>query len=197
MALPLEAEMEDLKRNAAKNWITYGLAGFLLGVCLVSLSAFGLVAYESANPPPTPTLLPTPTIAATALLDQAYQALYVDGNPQLVLDVLEPHLEEFTNPDDLSKALEYLGMAELGLGHSQLAAAYLERLCQVSPTPQNYMLLGRVYDGGGDLEHALANYLIYLESDDPLLTAEVREVVQNRVDQIQAILTSFTPTPAQ
>jgi len=188
--------MEDSKRNAAKNWITYGLAGFLLGVCLVSFSAFGLVAYESANPPPTATLLPTPTIAANALLDEAYQALYVDGNPQLVLDVLGPHLEEFTNPDDLSKALEYLGMAELGLGHYQLAAAYLERLCQVSPTPQNYIMLGRVYDGGGDLEHALTNYLIYLESDDPEITDDIRKLVQDRVEQIQSILTSFTPTPA-
>ena len=189
--------MEDSKRSITKNWITYGLAGFLLGVCLVSLSAFGLVAYESANPSPTPTLLPTATVAATALLDQAYKALYSDGNPQLVLDTLEPHLEEFTNPEELSKALEYLGMAEVGLGHYQIATVYLERLCQVSPTPQNYMMLGRVYDSGGDLEHALANYIIYLESDDPSLTADVREIVQDRINQIQAILTSFTPTPIQ
>jgi len=197
MALPPEAEMEDMKRISTKNWITYGLTGFLLGVCLISLSAFGLVAYESANPPSTPTLLPTATVAATALLDQAYQALYSDGNPQLVLDILEPHLEEFTNPEELSKALEYLGMAEVGLGHYQLATVYLERLCQVSPTPQNYIMLGRVYDSGGDLEHALANYIIYLESDDPSLTADVREIVQDRIDQIQLILTSFTPTPSQ
>jgi tetratricopeptide (TPR) repeat protein len=197
MALPPEAEMEDSKRNNTKNWITYGLVGFLLGACLISLSAFGLIAYESANPLPTPTPLPTATVAATALLDQAYQALYSDGNPQLVLDILEPHLEEFINPEELSKALEYLGMAEIGLGHYQLATVYLERLCQVSPTPQNYIMLGRVYDSGGDLEHALANYIIYLESDDPSLTADVREIVQDRVDQIQAILTSFTPTPAQ
>ena len=189
--------MEDSKRSITKNWITYGLTGFLLGVCLISLSAFGLVAYESANPPPTPTLLPTATVAATALLDQAYQALYSDGNPQLVLDILEPHLEEFINPDELSKALEYLGMAEVGLGHYQLATVYLEKLCQISPTPQNYMMLGRVYDSGGDLEHALANYIIYLESDDPSLTADVREIVQDRINQIQLILTSFTPTPAQ
>ena len=194
--------MEDSKRRTAKTWITYGLAGFLLGACLVSLSAARLVAVEAANPPPTPTLQPTstlqptPTLAATALLEQANQALYVDGNPQLVLDTLEPHLEEFTNPDDLSKALEYLGMAEVGLGHYQLATSYLERLCQVSPTPQNYMMLGRIYDGGGDLKHALANYLIYLNSNDPEITADVRKLVQDRVDQIQAILTSFTPTPA-
>jgi hypothetical protein len=56
-------------------------------------------------------------------------------------------------------------------------------------------MLARVYDSGGDLEHALANYLIYLESDDPNLTEDVRQMVQDRVDQIQAILTSFTPTP--
>lgn len=188
--------MEDTKRASSKTMITYGLAGFLIGVCLVSLSAFGLVAYQSANPPPTSTPLPTPTIAATALLDQAYQALYVDGNPQIVLDVLEPHLEEFTNPDDLSKALEYMGMAELGLGRYQLAAVYLEKLVQISPTPANYGLLARVYDSGGDLEHALANYLIYLESNDPEITDDIRKLVQDRVDQIQSILTSFTPTPA-
>lgn len=196
MALLPEAEMEDPKRSITKNWITYGLAGFVLGACLISLSAFGLVAYESANPPPTQTPVPTATVAATALLDQAYQALYSDGNPQLVLDTLEPHLEEFTNTEELSKALEYLGMAEVGLGHYQLATVYLERLCQISPTPQNYMMLGRVYDSGGDLEHALANYIIYLGSDDPSLTADIREIVQDRINQIQLILTSFTPTPA-
>jgi len=187
--------MQALKRITSKNWIIYGLAGFFLGVCLVSLIAFGLVAYETANPPPTPTLLPTPTIAATALLDQAYQALYSDGNPQLVLDILEPHLEEFISPEELSKALEYLGMAEVGLGHYQLATVYFERLSQVSPTPQNYILLGRVYDSGGNLERALANYLIYLESDDPEITDDIRKIVQDRVDEIQSILTSFTPTP--
>ena len=175
----------------------YGLAGFLIGVCLISLSAIGLVAVQIANPPPTLTLVPTPTVAAQALLDQAYQALYVDGNPQLTLDTLEPHLEEFTKPNDLSKALEYLAMAEMGLGHYQLSAAYLERLCQISPTPANYMMLARVYDSGGNLEGALTNYLIYLESDDPALTEEIRQMVQDRVNHIQDILTSSTPTPTQ
>lgn len=178
-------------------WIKYGLAGFLLGVCLVSFSAAGLVAVQIANPPPTPTLLPTPAVAAQALLDQAYEALYVDGNPQLALDTLEPHLEEFTEANGLSKALEYLAMAEMGLGHYQLSAAYLEMLCQISPTPANYMMLARVYDSGGNLKGALTNYLIYLESDDPALTEEMRQMVQDRVDQIQDILTSFTPTPTQ
>jgi len=133
--------------------------------------------------------------AVQALLDEAYEALYTNGNSQFVVDTLGPHLEEFSNPDDLSKALEYLAMAEIGLGHYQISAAYLERLCQISPTPENYGMLARVYDSGGDLEHALANYLIYLESVDPNLTEDVRQMVQDRVDQIQAILTSFTPTP--
>lgn len=189
--------MEDSKRTTTWIWIRYGLAGFLLGVCLISLSAIGLVAVQIANPPPTPTLIPTPTVAAQALLDQAYQALYVEGNPQFVLDTLEPRLEEFTNPGYQSKALEYLAMAEMGLGHYQLSAAYLERLCQISPTPANYMMLARVYDSGGNLEGALTNYLIYLESDDPALTEDVRQMVQDRVDHIQDVLTSFTPTPTQ
>ena len=181
--------MENSKRINPQVWIRYGLAGFLIGVCLVSLSAVGLVAVQIANPPPTP------TAALQALLQQAHQALYIDGNPQLALDTLEPHLEEFTEVNDLSKALEYLAIAEMGLGHYQLSAAYLERLCQISPTPANYMMLARVYDSGGNLEGALTNYLIYLESDDPTLTEEVRKMVQDRVDHIQDILTSSTPTP--
>ena len=189
--------MEDIKKATTQSWIKYGLAGFLLGICLVFLSVASLVAVQIANPPPIPTLVPTATVAAQALLDQAYQALYVEGNPQFVLDTLEPHLEEFANTDDQAKALEYLAMAEMGLGHYQLSAVYLERLCQIFPTPANYALLARVYDSGGDLERALANYLIYLESNDPSLTDEVRQLVQDRVDQIQSILTSFTPTPAQ
>lgn len=187
--------MDRTRNITPKTWIQYGSIGFLIGVCLVAFSAVGLFAVQLANPPATPTPLPTPTVAVQALLDQAYEALYANGNSQFVVDTLGPHLEEFSNPDDLSKALEYLAMAEIGLGHYQISAAYLERLCQISPTPENYGMLARVYDSGGDLEHALANYLIYLESDDPNLTEEVRQMIQDRVDQIQAILTSFTPTP--
>jgi tetratricopeptide (TPR) repeat protein len=187
--------MNTTQNTSSKIWFQYGLVGFLVGICLVSFSAVGLFAVEIANPPPTPTLLPTATVPAQALLDQAYEALYTNGNPQFVVDTLGPHLEEFSNPDELSKALEYMAMAEIGLGHYQLSAAYLERLIQISPTPTNYGMLARIYDSGGDLEHALANYLIYLESDDPNLTDDVRQMVQERVNQIQAILTSFTPTP--
>lgn len=181
--------MEDTKKPTSMIWIKYGLAGFLLGLCLVSLSAVGLFAVQVANPPPTP------TIAAQALFDQVEEALYSKGDNQFVLDTLGPHLEEFTNPDDQAKALEYMAMAEMGLGHYQLSAAYLERLCQIRPTPGNYMRLARVYDSSGDLKHALANYLIYLKSDDPEMTEDIRQIVQERVDQIQSILTSNTPTP--
>jgi len=187
--------MENSKKTTAMTWIKYGLTGFLLGLCVVSLSAIGLFAVQIANPPPTPTLISTPTIAAQALLDQVEEALYTEGDAQFVLDTLGPHLEEFSDPDDQARALEYMAYAELGLGHYQISAAYLERLCQISPTPANYALLARVYDSGGYLEHALANYLIYLESDDPTLTEDVRQMVQDRVDEIQSILTSFTPTP--
>jgi hypothetical protein len=188
--------MEDSKKTTATTWIKYGLAGFLLGLCIVSISAVGLFAVQIANPPPTPTLVPTPTIAAQALLEQAEQALYTDRGPQFILDTLGPHLAEFSDPDDQAKALEYMALAEMNLGHYQMSAAYLERLCQLSPTPEHYGLLARVYDSGGDLEHALANYMIYLKSDDPALTPDVRQLIQDRVGQIQSILTSFTPTPA-
>jgi tetratricopeptide (TPR) repeat protein len=110
---------------------------------------------------------------------------------------LEPHLEEFKDPNELSKALEYLGMAELGLGHYQLSAVYYERLAQLSPTPQNYAMLARIYDTAGDLENALKYYILYLESDDPVLTDELRTMIQDRVNQLQTVLTNSTPTPAQ
>jgi tetratricopeptide (TPR) repeat protein len=132
-----------------------------------------------------------------ALLDQAYRALHVDGNPQLVLDILAPHLEEFKDPNDLAKALEYLGGAELGLGHYQLAAVYYERLVQLSPTPQNHFILARIYDTSGDLENALKYILLYLQSDDPELTDDLRTMLQDRANQIQTILTNSTPTAAQ
>lgn len=188
--------MKEIKTSAARVWITYGVAGFALGVGLISLSAIGLVAHQAANPPPTQTPVPTPTIAAEAILDQAYQLLYVDGNAQQVLDLLGPHLEEFTDPDNLARALEYLGNAELFLGHYQLATTYFERLIQISPTPVNYAMIARVYDAGGDLEHALSYYLLYLESDDPSLSEDIRRVVEDRVNQIQETLTGFTSTPA-
>lgn len=187
--------MDNTQHTVSKIWIPYGLMGFLVGICLVAFSAAGLFAIQIANPPPTPTLMSTATVAAQTLLDQVSEALYTNGDSQFVIDTLGPHLEEFSNPDELSKALEYMAMAEIGLGHYQLSATYLERLIQISPTPENYGMLARVYDSGGDLEHALANYLIYLESDDPNLTDDVRQMVQERVNQIQAILTSFTPTP--
>jgi hypothetical protein len=91
--------MEDTKKSTTKIWMTYGLAGFLLGVCLVSLSAVGLVAYGTANPPPTQTPVPTPTVATQALLGEAFQALSED--PQKVLEILEPHLKNLPNPMNL------------------------------------------------------------------------------------------------
>jgi tetratricopeptide (TPR) repeat protein len=83
----------------------------------------------------------------------------------------------------------------MGLGHYQLSAAYLERLVQIDPSAQSYATLARTYDAAGDLKHALANYILYLQSDDPSITDDLRQLVQQRVDEIQAILTSFTPTP--
>ena len=187
--------MDNTQHKTPGIWIQYGLIGFLVGVCLVVFAAAGLFAVQMAHPPAMPTLMPASTAAAQVLLDQAYEALYTNGDSQFVVDTLGPHLEEFSDPDDLSKALEYMAMAEVGLGHYQISAAYLERLIEISPTPANYGMLARIYDSGGDLEHALANYLIYLESDDPNLTEDVRQMIQDRVDQIQAILTSYTPTP--
>lgn len=184
--------MDDTKRFTTKLWITYGLVGFLLGVCLVSLSTVGLVAYQSANPLPTQTLIPTPTIAAEAILNEANQILY--SNPQQVLDMLEPYLEDFTDTNDLARALWYMGTAEMQLGHNQLATGYFERLIQVSPTPENYMTLARIYDAAGNLEKAAEYYIIYLDSDAPLLTEDMRAMLEERVDQIQLILTGLTPT---
>lgn len=185
--------MEYTKKTTTKKlWITYGLAGFLLGACLVSLSTVGLIAYQTANPPPTHTPIPSPTLAAQALLADAYQVL--GQNPQKALDILEPHLDEFVNPDELALALTYLGNAQLNLGHYQLATVYFERLIQVSPTPENYMTLARIYDAGGDIEKAAEYYLIYLNSDDPALTDDLRGMLQERIDQIQLILTGPTPT---
>lgn len=188
--------MENSKSNFTRSWFSYGLAGFLLGILLVSLSAASFIAVQIANPPPTSTPLPTPTFALQALLDQAYQALYVDNDPQAVLDLLESHLNEFTNPEDLAIALEYLARAELLLGQYQFAATYFEKLVQISPTSENYAQLAAVYDAGGDLEHALTYYLILLELNDPPITDEERELVQGRVTVIQGILTGFTPTPS-
>lgn len=193
MASLRETNMEETTRNTnTRIWITYGLAGFLLGVCLISLLPVGLVAYQTANPPPTQTPIPTPTIATQALLTEAFQSLY--ENPQQVSDILEPHLEEFNDPGELVKALEYLGNAELNLGHYQLATVYFERMLELEPTPDNYMTLARIYDAGGDLEKATEYYLIYLNSDTPSLTEEVRTMIQERVDQIQMILTGTLPT---
>lgn len=187
--------MDSIQPTSSTVWIKYGLAGFALGIVIVAISSLSWFAVQVATPPPTPTLVPTPTAAVRALLDAAHEALYSKGDSQLAIDTLSPHLEEFTNPDDLSEALQYLSMAEMGLGHYQLSAAYLERLVQVDPSAEGYATLARTYDAAGDLKHALANYILYLQSDDPSITDELRQLVQQRVDEIQAILTSFTPTP--
>ncbi|WKZ47233.1 MAG: hypothetical protein QY306_15580 [Anaerolineales bacterium] len=177
------------------SWITYGLIGFLIGAILIALIATGLFALQISNPPPTPTLIPTPTQALQDILDQARQALDVDRDPQRALDILSPHLDEFSDSDELAKALDILARAEMAQGHYQFAAAYLERLVQIAPTADNYIFLARVYDSGGDLKNALEYYLLYLESDDPSITEDIRRLVQERVDQIQATLPSATPSP--
>jgi hypothetical protein len=60
------------------------------------------------------------------------------------------------------------------------------------------MTLGRIYDGAGNLEKAVEYYLIYLASDDPLLTEDLRVMVQERVEQLQQVISdpsAQTPTP--
>lgn len=187
--------MDTNPDSSSTTKIKYAVPVLLLVVLIVALSAAGLFAAQVANPPPTATLLPTPTVAARALLDAAREALYTNSDSQLVIDTLSPHFEGFTNPDEQREALQYLSIAEMGLGHYQMAAVYLERIVEIDPSPENYATLARLYDSAGDLERALANYLIYLDSKDPNLTPDLRQMVQNRVNQIQTILTSFTPTP--
>jgi len=51
-----------------------------------------------------------------------------------------------------------------------------------------------MYDAGGDIEKAAEYYMIYLNSDSPTLTDEIRAMIQERVDQIQMILTGPPPT---
>jgi hypothetical protein len=206
------------KTDAFRAWLVYGLGGLTGGVCLALCVTIGLLAQRATylasapaqaitpHPAMTPTALPTVTppapfvtpipsveidpVQADLALAERYLA---ESQPEKVIELLLARLDQLTRPDDLARAYDYLGQAEMQLGHFQLAAGYFEKLYAYQPTAENLFMLATAYDLGGDLERALEKYLALLGLGDTV-PPDMRATVEQRIQDLRDVL--GTPTPA-
>ncbi len=195
--------------------LMFGCLGFGIGACIVLL-AVGALLINRAKRLPMPvaqqgsaTRIPTfvistrsastvvpdarTTRATNALFAQAEKYL-LERKPQQVLDLILPQLDQFKNKDDLAEAYYYLGQAEALLGHYQLAAGYFEKLYEQRPTAENLMMLALAYDSGGDLNRALAKYILMTEQNSPD-AAEYKPTAEQRIKDIIRVIGTPTPKP--
>src|SRR6185369_16859491 len=110
-------KMETWFRPIVKNLSSARIAGGFLvlfgcGVCLAMIVAFSFLAqftlqWHNRDP--------------QTLLNQARRDL-AKQQPQKVLDNLKPKLNQFPQVDQKALAYEYMGQAEIQLGHFQFAA---------------------------------------------------------------------------
>jgi tetratricopeptide (TPR) repeat protein len=205
------------KDHPATAWLS-GLVGVVLGMCLASVFVGGAFVMRArsfgpaSNFRPTVTLPPTPsrptltqppmraTSATAATPGGDAEALFaeaeasLDTDPQRTIDVLSPQLRQLSSMEEFIRAYTALGQAETNLGHFQLAAAHVEKLYGYQPTAANLFWLATLYDLGGDLEEALAQYQALaewpgLEADD------YRALAQGRIQDLSEVLGRNTPTP--
>lgn len=108
--------------------------------------------------------------------------------PQKVLDTLKPKLNQFPSVDEQALAYEYLGQAEIQLGHFQFAAMYFENMYVLQPTAEHLYMVATAYDAGGDLRHALKIYKMLAALNTPDATT-YRSLAEPRITQLLEILT--------
>ncbi len=192
-----------------------GCLGFGIGTCIVLL-AVGVLLSNRVNRLPMPvaqqgiaTRIPAVVIstrstntvvpdtratrATNALFDQAEKYL-LERKPQQVLDWILPQMDQFKNKDDLAEAYYYLGQAEALLGHYQLAAGYFERLYEQRSTVENLMMLAEAYDLGGNLDRALAKYILVTEQNSSDATG-YKPAAEQRIKYIIRVIGTPTPKP--
>lgn len=180
------------------------VAGLLAGVCLALAAGCGILLAARSVSPDTPAtvtpLISTRTARATStpvggvptiLLDA--EALWRDGDPQAVIELLSPSLNSLTR-DDRARAYELLGQAELQLGHSSLAGACFERAYELEPTVERLYGAALGYDLGGDEDRALARYLELVAWEGEKADA-YREFATGRIEHLGEILGTPPPTP--
>jgi tetratricopeptide (TPR) repeat protein len=150
---------------------------------------------SSASPEPAP--LDAPSETPTEENPQLAQAeSYLEqGRPEMVHDLLWPSMEQWTSDEDKARGYFLLGMAEMDMGHPQLAAPYFERLFQYDPSPENLLYLAVAYDAGGNIGQALDTYK-RLAAWDPSGEEIDIELVNQRIQDISLALGTPAPLPA-
>ncbi len=206
------------KTDAFRAWLVYGLSGLTGGACLALCMTIGLLVQrttylasapaQATNPylamtstalptakPPAPVVTPIPSVEPDPVqADLALAERYLaEARPEKVIELLLARLDQLTKPDDLARAYDYLGQAEMQLGHFQLAAGYFEKLYAYQPTAENLFMLATAYDLGGDLERALDKYLALMEMGETVLP-DMRATVEQRIQDLRDVLGTPTPT---
>jgi len=193
-------------------WWALGLASLLLGGCLalmggllfigtrLALSGGGVLlpiplAPQTIEGLATVAAKPSPARADPTLWEEAEDDLNVKNEPQKVLDLLLPQLDQLTDSSDLARAYALVGKAEFQLGRFQLAAVYFEKLYGLQPTAENLFSLATAYDLGGDLRHALEKYQALAEWQGAEADLDYyKDVAQERIGFITDVLGTPTPT---
>jgi hypothetical protein len=159
-----------------------------------------------SDTPVSPSLTPSPIATATyarltttstseplkALLEQA-RGLIEQGNFEQVKPLLLPELSSFTLPSDLARANEYLGQAEIEMGHFELATGYFTKLYYYEPTPEHLWMLANAQSIAGNIKDALASYEILAKWDDPRANV-YRSMAEEEVRFMQKLLGTPVPT---
>ena len=174
----MEKWFRPIVKNLASTRIASGcLVFFGCGLCLAMIITFSFLARSALqwhNRDPQ-------TLLNKARRDLAKQ------QPQKVLDNLKPKLNQFPQVDQQALAYEYLGQAEIQLGHFQFAAMYFENMYALQPSAERLYMLATAYDAGGDLRHALRNYKILAALDTPD-SYPYRSLAEPRITQLLEIL---------
>ena len=180
--LNMEKSYQPIFKNLASARMVGGcLVLFGCGICLAMTLTFFVFAQSA---------LQRHNSDSQTLLNQAKRDLDTK-QPQKVLDMLKPKLNQFPKVDEQAVAYEYLGQAEIQLGHFQFAAMYFENMYALQPTAKHLYMLATAYDAGGDLRHALKNYQM-LAGSSTLDAYPYHSLAEQRIKQLLEIL---TPVP--
>ena len=114
----------------------------------------------------------------------------LDTQPQAVIELLQPQINQFTSQTDLEDAYAYLGRAELKLKDYRAAAEDFKQLNALEPSVEYLYMLAVAYDLAGDSSAAIENYRA-LDAAEGTDAPVYRAMAERRIQE----LTAATPTP--
>ena len=177
---------KNLLINTFKDMFKFGCLGVIVGLLIIVI-AEAQISYQTILDGRQTLLRHFNAGTETQyLLGQAAYAGFKDDY-ESVISILSPNMNKFTNRTEAAEAYVYLGIAELQLGHPQLAAGYFELTYANKPMSHNLFLLAVSYDQGGNIEKALEKYTLLVSIQDQTTRSDDIAYAQNRIREILTI----------